>query len=94
MTHGESAVRARVRVTGRVQGVYFRASTADEARSLGLAGWVRNAGDDVEAVFEGPRAAVDRAIEWCHVGPSRASVERVEVAWEEPEDLERFAIRY
>ena len=43
----DEMVRAHVRVTGRVQGVWFRRSTAEEARSLGLAGWVRNAGDDV-----------------------------------------------
>mgnify|MGYP001024424125 CR=1 FL=1 len=86
-------VRAHVVVSGRVQGVYFRASAAEEARALGLAGWVRNAGDDVEAVFEGPRPAVERMIEWCHTGPAHASVERVEVEWGEPEGLTGFGIR-
>ena len=52
--------RAHVFVAGRVQGVFFRASCAQEARSLGVAGWVRNAPDGrVEAVFEGPDAAVE-----------------------------------
>ena len=86
--------RAHVRVTGRVQGVYFRASTAETARDLGLAGWVRNAGDDVEAVFEGPRAVVERAIAWCHEGPRHAAVECVDVTWEEPEGLTGFGVRY
>lgn len=91
---GDSIVRAHVRVIGRVQGVWFRASTADEARSLGLAGWVRNAGDDVEAAFEGPRPAVERAIEWCHAGPPNAHVELVDVSWEAPEGLDSFSVRY
>ncbi len=91
---GAEVVRAHVRIAGRVQGVYFRQTTADEARALGLAGWVRNAGGDVEAVFEGPRPAVERAIEWCHAGPPRANVARVDVEWAEPEGLTGFGIRY
>lgn len=86
--------RAHVRVTGRVQGVYFRASTQRVAASLGLTGWVRNAGDDVEAVFEGPRGAVERAVEWCREGPAHANVERVDVTWEEPEGLGGFTVRH
>ena len=88
------AVQAHVIVIGRVQGVYFRASAASEARALGLAGWVRNAGDDVEAVFEGPQPAVERMIEWCHGGPPRANVQRVEVEWGEPEGLTGFGVRH
>lgn len=87
-------VRAQVIVSGRVQRVYFRQSTADEARALGLAGWVRNAGDDVEAVFEGTRPAVERIIAWCHTGPEHASVEHVEIEWGGPEGLTGFDIRY
>lgn len=94
MPGSDEVVCAHVRVSGRVQGVYFRASTADEARALGLAGWVRNAGDDVEAVFEGPRSRVERLIEWCHGGPQRAVVEGVEVTWEQPEGAGGFAVRY
>lgn len=90
----DEMVRAHVRVTGRVQGVWFRRSAAEEARSLGLAGWVRNAGDDVEAVFEGPRAAVERAVQWCHAGPPNAHVELVDISWEEPEGLGGFSVRY
>ena len=52
-------VRAHVLINGRVQGVNFRSATQEQARSLGVAGWVRNLDDGrVEAVFEGPRAAV------------------------------------
>ena len=70
----------RVRISGRVQGVFFRASCADLARDLGLDGWVRNRPDgDLEAVFHGPDDAVDRIIEWCRTGPPAARVDTVEV---------------
>lgn len=87
------AVRATVRVHGRVQGVYFRASTAEEARAARVNGWVRNVGDDVEAVFEGPRPEVERMVAWVQVGPPRASVESVDVQWDAPEGLAGFALR-
>ena len=70
--------RVHVRISGRVQGVFFRASCADEARRLGLAGWVRNAADgDVEAAFEGDEPAVAAMLAWCRHGPPLASVDRV-----------------
>ncbi len=86
--------RRRVIAHGRVQGVYFRGSTAERARQLGLAGWVRNRGDGtVEAVFEGAPEAVAAAVDFCHQGPSWARVDRVE-EWEEaPEGLARFEAR-
>ena len=72
--------RVHVRVRGRVQGVFFRASCAEEARRLGLAGWIRNVRDgDVEAVFEGDDAAVDAIVRWCATGPPQARVDRVDV---------------
>lgn len=78
-----SAARARVVVRGRVQGVFFRAETSDRARSLGLAGWVRNAADgSVEAVFEGERERIESILEWCRRGPALAEVEDLEVTWE------------
>jgi acylphosphatase len=77
-------------IDGRVQGVNFRASTQEHARSAGVAGWVRNLEDGrVEAVFEGPRAAVDRMVSWCYGGPRSARVERVGVQWEQPTDQEQ-----
>jgi acylphosphatase len=85
--------RARVVVRGRVQGVFFRAETRDRARSLGLAGWVRNNADGtVEAVFEGDRERVESMVEWCGRGPSHASVDDVEIGWEEPQDEAEFAV--
>lgn len=89
----DELVRAHVFVSGRVQGVYFRAETARNARGAGLAGWVRNTADQVEAVFEGPREAVERLIAWCHEGPARADVTNVDVQWEEPRDEAGFQVR-
>jgi len=64
--------RAHVFVSGTVQGVYYRANTRDTARDEGVDGWVRNREDGrVEAVFEGPEAAVESMIEWCHEGSPR-----------------------
>lgn len=77
--------RSRVVVAGRVQGVFFRASCAEQARALGLAGWVRNVADGrVEAVFEGPEQEVDRMVDWCRLGPPHARVDAVEVTDESP----------
>jgi acylphosphatase len=70
----------RVRISGRVQEVFFRASCADLARDLGLDGWVRNRPDgDLEAVFRGSDEAVDRIVAWCRTGPPSARVDTVEV---------------
>ena len=77
--------RARVRVRGLVQGVYFRAETQARARSLAIGGWVRNAADgSLEAVFEGTDERVDSMVAWCRRGPAGARVDDVEVTWEEP----------
>ena len=71
-------VRVRVRVTGRVQGVWFRDSCRDVARTLGVRGFVRNRADgSVEAEFEGPEAAVEGMVAWCHTGPPRARIDAV-----------------
>ncbi|PGF17096.1 acylphosphatase [Natrinema sp. CBA1119] len=87
--------RAHVFVSGKVQGVYYRANTRDTARDEGVDGWVRNLEDGrVEAVFEGPEAAVEAMIEWCHEGSPAADVERVEADYEEPRGEDGFEIRY
>ncbi|MCL4500338.1 MAG: acylphosphatase [Deltaproteobacteria bacterium] len=79
----EQKVRVRVLIEGRVQGVFFRASTRDEARARGLAGWVRNLIDGrVEAVFEGDRRMVENMLAWCRKGPSYAYVDNVEIDWQ------------
>jgi acylphosphatase len=76
-----------------VQGVFFRVETRDRARSLGLAGWVRNCPDGtVEAVFEGESERVRSMVDWCRRGPSGASVDGVDVKWEEPEGEPAFTV--
>lgn len=82
-------------IRGRVQGVWFRESTREEAERLGVRGWVRNAPDgSVEAVAEGPRDAVDRLVAWCRRGPSAARVEGVDVTSERATgEFEGFEVR-
>jgi acylphosphatase len=87
--------RARVYVSGTVQGVSYRASTKQAARSRGIDGWVRNLTDGrVEAVFEGSPSAVEEMIEWCHQGSPAARVEDVAVDYETPEGIGGFEIKY
>ena len=87
--------RAHVRVSGQVQGVFFRDSTRQKAEELGLAGWVRNVPDgQVEALFEGPSEKVEEMVRWCEEGPQRASVDNVDTDFENAEgDLEGFEVR-
>jgi acylphosphatase len=74
----------RVVVSGRVQGVFFRATCARLARDAGVGGYVRNRADGrVEAAFEGADDAVDRLVEWCRRGPEMARVEHVEIVAEQ-----------
>jgi acylphosphatase len=69
------------RITGRVQGVWFRAWTMDNAGELGLSGWVRNRRDgSVEALFAGEAKDVDEMLRRCHDGPPQAQVDAVEPA--------------
>lgn len=87
--------QAHVFISGRVQGVCYRAFTQDLAITLGLSGWVRNMHDGrVEAVFEGERALIERAILACKSGPSGAHVTDVDIIWEEPLGKQGFEIRY
>ena len=70
----------RIIVHGRVQGVWYRGWTVDEARALGLNGWVRNRRDgSVEILADGPEEAIAELARRCRQGPSAARVERVEV---------------
>lgn len=86
--------RVRVRIRGRVQGVFFRVETRARAESLGVTGWVRNAEDgSVEAAFQGDEERVDSMVEWCRRGPSGARVDDVEVEPEEPTGETGFSVR-
>jgi acylphosphatase len=77
--------RYRVLISGRVQGVYFRANTSRMATTLGLTGWVRNLPDRrVEVVFEGSAAAADEMLRWCGIGTPPARVDRFDQYEETP----------
>jgi len=85
MDEQKETIRARVIVSGRVQGVWFRGTACERARELGVSGWVRNRPDgNVEAVIEGPRRQVRQMVAWCYRGPRMAQVQHVDLAWEEP----------
>ena len=88
--------RAHVFVSGRVQGVFFRAETKYEADKRKVNGWVRNLPDGrVEAVFEGEKDSTDELIEFCRKGPPRARVENIKVTWEDYSgEFEDFKILY
>lgn len=87
-------VRIRALVSGRVQGVWFRQSTADEAHLLGVDGWVRNLPDGgVEAVFEGSPPAVAAALAYVAHGPERATVDEVVTFIEAPTGEPGFTVR-
>lgn len=77
--------RINLVVSGQVQGVFYRASTLEQAQSLSLTGWVKNLADGaVEIVAEGPRYALEDLIAWCRRGPPAAEVQDVSVRWEKP----------
>lgn len=81
----------RVRIAGRVQGVWFRGWTAQMAQVLELDGWVRNRRDGtVEALFSGPAEMVDQMLAFCNQGPTHAKVERIDIAAEDDYDGEGF----
>ena len=92
---GPDLARLRILVHGRVQGVFFRHAAAEEARSLGLRGWVKNlASGDVEIVAEGPRRELKILAAWANQGPRLARVTGVEEDWSDYRGEEGpFAIR-
>ena len=88
-------IARRVVVHGFVQGVGFRYSTQQAARTRGVSGWVRNRGDGaVEALFEGERDDVEAMVRWCEDGPRGAEVSEVEVVEQPATGLAGFEIAY
>jgi acylphosphatase len=89
-----ATIRIVARVSGRVQGVYFRASAQHEAQRRGLAGWARNEADGCVLIdVEGEVDAVDDFLAWCAKGPPRARVAAVETTRAEPAGYQQFTIR-
>jgi acylphosphatase len=88
--------RAHLFIEGMVQGVFYRAFTRDLAYNLSLKGWVRNLHDGrVEAVFEGEKGPIEKAIKACYIGPPGARVSDIDVKWETfIGDQKGFHIRY
>jgi len=85
MDEKPAKLRAKLVIHGRVQGVWFRGTTCEQARRHGVRGWVRNRPDGtVEAVLEGDRKAVMEVVAWCYRGPALAQVKCVDVEWQEP----------
>src|SRR6266403_199119 len=87
--------RVRLKIKGRVQGVYFRASAVEQARGLGLTGWVMNCPDTaVEIVAEGEKDQLNRLIDWCRGGPPGVQVKEVSVEWDtSKQEFRSFSIR-
>ena len=88
--------RVHVIVRGRVQGVYFRASTRDWARRLRLSGWVHNCHDgSVELIAEGEKAKLEQLVTWCRSGPPGAAVTDLNVEWQAATgEFAGFAVKY
>jgi len=89
-------VRAHIFVSGKVQGVFFRAKTRGKALELGLTGWVKNLSDGrVEAVFEGEKAQVEQILEWAKSGPPGAKIEALEPIFEAYKaEFSDFEVKY
>jgi acylphosphatase len=88
--------RVHLIISGKVQGVWFRASTKEHAQNLHLTGWVRNLeSGEVEAVFEGEESAIDEIITWCSSGPPLAEVDDITKKYEEyTHEFTDFKIQY
>jgi acylphosphatase len=88
--------RVHLVIRGRVQGVFYRATTQEKARELGLVGWVRNRADGaVEVIAEGAREELEKLVEWCRVGPKHAQVIDVDINWQpSAKDFTEFTIKH
>lgn len=88
--------RVHLKIHGRVQGVFFRATAKEKAEELGLVGWVRNNPEGfVEVTAEGDRGGLESFITWCNSGPKNSRVDHVSVVWGNyEEEFEDFKIEY
>lgn len=92
----KNKARVHLLISGYVQGVFFRAKTAQQAGELGLTGWVRNTKDGkVESVVEGEREKIEKMITWIKKGPAQAQVKEVEIQWQPYQgEFSSFEIRH
>ncbi len=91
----QDLARLHLIVTGRVQGVFFRRATTDQARALGLKGFARNCSNgSVEIVAEGKRESLEALLAWAGQGPPHARVDKVQPAWADFQDeFAEFRVR-
>jgi len=89
-------INAHILISGRVQGVWYRASTKNKAEQLGIKGWVKNTTNgEVEAVFQGEEKLVEKMITWCYQGPPLAKVDKISVKKQDNiENYDDFSIKY
>jgi acylphosphatase len=89
-------IRARIFISGKVQGVFFRQKTKQQAENLGVKGWVKNLDDSkVEAVFEGEEEEVKALVDFCKKGPKSAMVTGFKLDWEEfSGEFDNFEVVY
>ncbi len=90
-------IRARLKITGKVQGVFFRAQSFKKARQIGdIKGYVANESDgSVTVLAEGPENKMRDFLAWCHTGPSTAKVEKVEIEMQDyTDEFDDYSIRY
>ncbi|MCP4747932.1 MAG: acylphosphatase [Desulfobacteraceae bacterium] len=92
----ENQIAAHCIISGRVQGVFYRAETQRAAQKAGVNGWVRNLADgNVEAFFEGPKDKVDAMVKWCWQGSPGSEVSNVKVDWKDQGQGQKgFCVRY
>ena len=86
-------IRRHLKVSGRVQGVFYRETLRRMATEAGVTGWAKNTRDGLEAVLEGPQEAVDNLVQWCRKGPPHAVVIHVQIDEEEPAGEQGFRVR-
>ena len=90
----ESMTAVELHIVGRVQGVFYRASTCEVAQSLNVNGWVKNNSDGSVSVYaEGSEQSINKLIDWCHQGPEYAQVTKVAVTKINPLGLQNFSIQ-
>ena len=89
-------IRVSLTISGKVQGVFFRAHIRERAKELGVTGWAANDADGtVRVIVEGSANQVNELVDWCHSGPSTAQVEKVDVETQPyMAEFDDFAIRF
>lgn len=91
----QKIIAVRVLIYGQIRGVFYRASTQEQAQVKSVNGWVRNLPDGrVEAFFQGTAETVEEMIQWCHQGPPGARVTKVVVDYQSAQNLRGFDIQY